>query len=218
MQHVVLLGDSIFDNALYTNGGPDVVSQVQELLPRGSLATLLAVDGSTTESIPTQAEKIPNDATHLVLSVGGNDAILSSDILLKPLKSTVNALSELADVGEKFERNYRKAVAACREIGLPLTICTIYNGDFPDSQYQRLASTALTVFNDAILRVGFELGLAIIDLRLVCNSPEDYANPIEPSSHGGEKIARCIVASLAWTEERKTQTIKDQHTSSRVIF
>jgi hypothetical protein len=36
----------------------------------------------------------------------------------------------------------------------------------------------------------------VIDLRAVCTYPEDYANPIEPSSVGGEKIARTI-AGLA---------------------
>ena len=40
MPHVVLLGDSIFDNAAYTNGGPDVVTQLRELLPAGWHATL----------------------------------------------------------------------------------------------------------------------------------------------------------------------------------
>jgi hypothetical protein len=49
------------------------------------------------------------------------------------------------------------------------------------------------VFNDVILRVGIEFGLAIIDLRFVCSSAADYANPIEPSSIGGAKIARAIV-------------------------
>ena len=39
MPHVVLIGDSIFDNAAYTRGGPDVVSQVRGLLPRGWEAT-----------------------------------------------------------------------------------------------------------------------------------------------------------------------------------
>src|SRR6516225_12142284 len=195
MPHLVLLGDSIFDNAHYTEGGPDVISQVRDLLSQGSRASLLAVDGSTTESIPSQVQQIPSDATHVVLSVGGNDAIMKSDILLKPL-STTKALSELADISEEFECKYRIAVAACRKTGLPITICTIYNGNFPDPEYQRLASSALTVFNDVILRVGFEFGLTIIDLRLVCSAPEDYANPIEPSSCGGAKIARCIVASL----------------------
>ena len=48
MPHLVLIGDSIFDNAAYTGGGPDVVSQVRGLLAPGWEATLLAVDGSTT--------------------------------------------------------------------------------------------------------------------------------------------------------------------------
>jgi hypothetical protein len=187
------------ENRAYTEGGPDVVSQVQELLTHGSHATLLAVDGSTTEDIRSQAQRIPSDATHLVLSAGGNDAIMNSDLLLKPLDSTAKALAVLADVAQEFEKKYRRAVAACRKTGLPLTICTIYDGNFPDRDYQRLASTALTVFNDAILRVGFEFGLIVIDLRFVCSSPEDYANPIEPSSKGGAKIARCIVASTEQT-------------------
>jgi hypothetical protein len=46
--------------------------------------------------------------------------------------------------------------------------------------------------NDAILRVAFEHALAVIDLRFVCSAPEDYANPIEPSSEGGAKIAMAI--------------------------
>ncbi len=207
MSHIVLLGDSIFDNRFYTEGGPDVVSQVRELLPNGSHATLLAVDGSTTEDIPSQTQCVPSDATHLVLSVGGNDAIMNSDVVLNPLKSTAKTLEELADISEGFEKKYRQAVAACRKMGLPLIICTIYNGNFPDSEYQRLSSTALMVFNDAILRTGFEFGLTVIDLRFVCSSPDDYANPIEPSSKGGAKIARCIVASIGQSKKPGAQVI-----------
>jgi hypothetical protein len=80
---------------------------------------------------------------------------------------------------------------------LPTTLCTIYNGHFPDRDFQRLASTALRIFNDAILRVAFENALNVIDLRLVCNEASDYANPIEPSSHGGAKIARAIARAVA---------------------
>jgi len=51
---------------------------------------------------------------------------------------------------------------------------------------------ALTVFNDAIVRTACAHGLDVIDLRAVCEQPRDYANPIEPSSIGGAKIARAI--------------------------
>lgn len=194
MAHIVLLGDSIFDNLSYTEGGPDVIAQVRRLLPEGSQASLLAVDGATLQNIPPQLERVPKDATHLVLSAGGNDAIMYADILDTAVNTTALALEALSAVSREFEEKYRRVVAACREFRLPLTICTIYNGCFPEADYQRLVSTALMVFNDVILRIGIEFGLTVIDLRFVCSSPEDYANPIEPSSIGGEKIARAIVA------------------------
>lgn len=55
---------------------------------------------------------------------------------------------------------------------------------------------ASVFFNDAILRAAFEQGAAVIDLRLVCSEPEDYATPIEPSVRGGEKIARAIAGAV----------------------
>jgi hypothetical protein len=197
MAHIVLLGDSIFDNGRYTLGGPDVIAQVRQLLPAGSQASLLAVDGAMTDDVPAQLDRVPGDASHLVLSVGGNDAIMNADILRIRVQSTAEALAKLSDVSRRFEGNYRRAVDACRQLGLPLAICTIYDGCFPDPEYQRLISTALMAFNDAILRVGIAFGLTIIDLRLVCSSAEDYANPIEPSSVGGSKIAKIIVHLLS---------------------
>ena len=200
MAHIVLLGDSIFDNGAYTEGGPDVISQVRQLLPDGWHASLFAVDGATTVDVPYQVHRVPPDSTHLVLSAGGNDALLNVGILEMPVSSTAQALAALAGVSQEFEEKYRRAVAACRQLRLPLTLSTIYNGCFPNADYQRLASTALMVFNDVILRVGIEFSLSIIDLRFVCSSPNDYANPIEPSSIGGAKIARSIV-TLATGEQ-----------------
>jgi hypothetical protein len=50
----------------------------------------------------------------------------------------------------------------------------------------------LSLFNDAITRAAFSAGAPLIDLRLICSEDEDYANPIEPSSRGGRKIAQAI--------------------------
>jgi lysophospholipase L1-like esterase len=199
MPHVVLLGDSIFDNAAYTAGGPDVVSQVRKLLPGGWTATLLAVDGHRTEDVNRQLAQLPKGATHLVLSVGGNDALSHGDLLTRPARSAAEVLTLLANAAQQFEERYRRLITRLLQPGLPLTVCTIYNGNFPDRDFQRIASTALSAFNDAILRVGFERRLTIIDLRLVCDEPADYANPIEPSSVGGAKIARAIGAAVGAT-------------------
>jgi lysophospholipase L1-like esterase len=197
MRHVVLLGDSIFDNKAYTSGGPDVVTQLQGILPSGWRATLGAIDGATTEDFGRQVAAIPADASHLVLSLGGNDALGHVDLLEQRVNSSAEVLDRFATAAARFETRYRAAVEALRRRDVPITICTIYNGNFPDRDFQRLASTALCVFNDAIIRVAFENALALIDLRLVCNEPSDYANPIEPSSHGGAKIARAIARTIA---------------------
>ncbi len=196
MPHVVLLGDSIFDNGAYTGGGPDVVTQLRELIPAGWRATLGAVDGATTDDFAAQLDSLPDDATHLVVSLGGNDALGHLDLLDRRVHSSAEALAELAGAAERFEKRYRRAIDGVLAYRLPTTLCTIYNGNFPDADFQRLAATALTSFNDAILRVAFAKAVAVIDLRLVCNEAADYANPIEPSSHGGGKIARVITRAI----------------------
>jgi hypothetical protein len=196
MPHVVLLGDSIFDNGAYTAGGPDVITQLRAVLPAGWRATLAAVDGATTESFEAQLRALGGDVTHVVVSLGGNDALGHVDLLERRVRSSAEALLALADAAARFESRYRQAIDGVLTRRLPTTVCTIYDGNFPDADFQTLASIALSTFNDAILRVAFEYALDVIDLRLVCNEPPDYANPIEPSSHGGAKIVRAIATAI----------------------
>ena len=190
--HVVLLGDSIFDNAAYTGGEPDVVRHLRSILPSGWKASLLAVDGSVTSDLSSQVREVPSDATHLVVSIGGNDALDNSDMLALPVRSTTEALDLFGRRIREFESNYRAAVEEVLELGRPTTLCTIYNGYMQDPN----VPVALAMFNDVIVRTGFELGLQLIELRLVCNRPEDYANPIEPSGTGGRKIATAIARAV----------------------
>jgi hypothetical protein len=198
--HVVLLGDSIFDNAAYVAGGPDVVTQLRAALPDGWSATLRAVDGAVLADVERQLARVPRDATHLVVSAGGNDALGHADLLNRPARSTAEVLGQLGDAGRAFETRYRRMLAVVLERGLPVTVCTIYNGNLPDPLMQRLASTALTVFNDAILRAAIGTRTPVIDLRLVCAEAADYANPIEPSVRGGAKVARAVARAV--TERR----------------
>ena len=199
MPHLVLLGDSIFDNAAYTAGGPDVVAQLRGQLPAGWTAALAAVDGSQADDVAAQLAGMRTDATHLVLSVGGNDALMASGLLDEPVYSSADALRLIGASVREFEGRYRAAAAACLARGLPLVVCTIYNGNFPDPDYRERAVVALTAFNDAIVRTACSHGLDVIDLRAVCDLPQDYANPIEPSSVGGAKIARAIARVVTRT-------------------
>jgi hypothetical protein len=192
MSHVVLLGDSIFDNAAYVRGGPAVIDQVRERMPDGWRATLCAVDGSVIEDVHGQLERMPDGPSHLVVSVGGNDALGKVDVLGERVNSVGEGLGRLAGVVDRFERDYRRLLRAIVGRGVPAAVCTIYDPRFPDVHLQRQAETALRLFNDAIVLAAREFRLPVIELRTICTADEDYANPIEPSAIGGAKIARAI--------------------------
>jgi lysophospholipase L1-like esterase len=193
--HVVLLGDSIFDNAAYVRGGPDVAAHLAAALPPAWRSTLAAVDGAVIADVARQLARVPADATHLVVSAGGNDALRHADLLERRAQSSPQVLGWLADARDAFEAGYRRMLAALLARGLPLTVCTIYNGNL-GPPVDRLAAVALAVFNDAILRLAAEHRVPAIELRLVCTEPADYANPIEPSVQGGAKIARAVAGAL----------------------
>jgi hypothetical protein len=197
MNHVVLLGDSIFDNAAYVAGGPDVIRQLREALPPGWRATLLAVDGAATAGVPAQLRRMPADATHAVVSVGGNDALQAAGVLGQAARSVAEAVEMLARVGDQFERAYGTMLEAVLAAGRPTALCTIYYPRYPDPVQQRLGVTGLMLFNDVITRAAFARGLPLLDLRLICDRDEDYANPIEPSVRGGAKISAAISRLLA---------------------
>lgn len=194
-EHIVLLGDSIFDNQTYTAGEPDVVTHLRQQLPSPWRATLLAVDGATTNELKTQCPRVPSDTSHVVVSIGGNDVIGSSDLLATPVVSTAESLLLFGERASRFEGQYRAALGRVQALGLPITVCTIYNGSFPPDQAE-VTRVALMPFNDVILRVAFDNQFTVIDLRSVCDESSDYANPIEPSGPGGRKIARAIVRAV----------------------
>ena len=196
-RHLVLLGDSIFDNGAYTGAEPDVITHLRAILPAGWAATLCAVDGSTTRDLAVQLPQVPPEASHLVVSIGGNDALLNVDMLDAEVQSTGEALELFDERIQEFETSYRRAIAAVLQIGRPALICSIYNGNLPEPGQAQAARVALMMFNDVIFRVAAEHRLPTIDLRLVCTEPEDYANPIEPSGRGGAKIARAIAQALS---------------------
>ena len=207
MNHIVLLGDSIFDNAAYVNGGPDVIEQLRSILPQDWQATLLAVDGSVTTDVISQIPKIPASASHLIVSVGGNDGLSGADILQREARSVGEAVDQLAALRAEFCHNYRRMLKPLLALNKPLAICTVYDPNFPDPLTQRLTTTALNIFNDCILREAIMHGLPVIDLRLICMEPADYANEIEPGVVGGREIAEAILRLVQHHDFSGKQTV-----------
>jgi hypothetical protein len=189
--HVVLLGDSIFDNWAYVPNEPAVIDHLRNYLPNSWQASLAAQDGDCVVDVRDQTLGAPSDATYLIVSVGGNDALNSLELLSEPATSVFDGLHTLANIRDDFRTSYRKMLSHVQSFCLPMAVCTIYDC-VPGLGKPKQA--ALALFNEIILREAFEAKLPVIDLRLVCQAPEDYSviSPIEPSNLGGEKIAAAI--------------------------
>ncbi len=212
MIHVVLLGDSIFDNAAYVGGGPDVVRQLQGVLPAGCQATLSARDGARVRDVYGQLDRLPPAPTHLVISAGGNDALAEMIVLEERARSVAESLRRLADVRDAFTVRYRNMLDTVLRLRVPTAVCTIYEAPLPDRQLRRVANTALTAFNDAITRAAFNRGATVIDLRSICCHDEDFATSIEPSVRGGDKIAQAVLRFVQGTGSR-ANVIVGPHTA-----
>jgi hypothetical protein len=195
MNHLILLGDSIFDNRAYVAGGSAVIDQVQQKVPHDWQASLLAIDGNTSAQVPQQLTRLPPDCTHLVLSVGGNDAIGCLELMGTPAANLMGALGTLSKIQAGFETSYKALMAELLVLKKPLMVCTIY--DSVPGLVDPL-KVALALFNDIILRSAISCGVPVLDLRVICTDHADYSekSPIEPSTQGGEKISDRLVTAM----------------------
>ncbi len=193
MKHIILLGDSIFDNKSYVGGGRDVITHLREQMPDNCKAALTAVDGARAEGVDSQLAEVPDDATHLFVSVGGNDALYEADILQMKVSASAEVFNELSNRASAFEQRYIKMLGAVLNLKKPTTLCTVYYPRMEEAFTQKIAVAALSSFNDVVIRQAFLSGLPLIDLRFVCSEDADYANAIEPSEEGGAKIAETIL-------------------------
>lgn len=194
MAHVVLLGDSIFDNDKYVPEGIGVAAHLQECLGTGHVVSLRAQDGSVLADMAAQLRgiaKLPGRPTNLVISCGGNDVLGLVGAMQSPVASVLEAAELLAAWQAGFLRDYQAMLHLVKACGIPFAVSTIYD------QVPGLSPGlrgALALFNDVILREAVMHAIPVLDLRLVCTEPGDYAalSPIEPSFEGGRKIAAAI--------------------------
>ncbi len=119
--HLVLHGDSTLDNRTYTSGGPAVIDHLSRLLPEAARATLLAVDGAPPDG-DSQRDRMPTGATHIVLSVGGNDAMREIPVVDQSVGHVSEALTELSGATQRFEKRYRAWLQQVLQTDRPTTV------------------------------------------------------------------------------------------------
>lgn len=202
MQHIVLLGDSIFDNGSYVDSNEDVTTHLRGIVRKDSKVTLCAGDGAVIDDIPNQLKSIPDDATTLVLSIGGNDVLQYKSVLTNNSLSAIDFLIYFSDILEEFRNRYKKVVTTIFKRRFRLIVCTIYNGNL-EQEIMKPARVTLSLFNDIIYQIATEYKIDVIELRNICTDPADYANSIEPSGIGGKKIAKAIRNTVGRGEKRR---------------
>jgi hypothetical protein len=68
----------------------------------------------------------------------------------------------------------------------------MFQPNYKDRARQRPACAALAIFNDRVTKRAVEARVSLIDLRLICNEPEDYDKPTQLSKSGLQKAANVI--------------------------
>jgi lysophospholipase L1-like esterase len=200
---ITLLGDSIIDNGAYVQQGePDVAKQLQDLLPE-HVVIKRAVDGAVCADVLSSQVANLEKTDCIILSAGGNDALQHIEILETATTTTAkDVLVRLGTIREEFRRWYAPLLDRLAITRAPVMVLTVYNPCFDghgmDASYQQAAEAAVSLFNDVIQQEAHHRSFKILELRTLFTDRADYANPIEPSAVGGEKLAK---AMSAWVEE-----------------
>ena len=200
MTSITLLGDSIIDNKTYVQQQEySVLEHLQNISKNEFLQ--LAYDGDTTVNVlerQLQSQEVAK-SSHLVLSIGGND-LLQNILFLHdgPIENINKALSNVhKQILKPLEQRFETIVEKLSSHRANLLLCTVYEGDLGRTDEFRdvLDSSKIMVssFNDTVYKTASKYNADVLELRHIFTSPEDYANPIEPSHVGGERLAQAIM-------------------------
>jgi hypothetical protein len=186
IRHAVLLGDALENIDL----GPEDPERALVPQPRNPWKLTVVPAEQILRAGPIRA--IPGDASHVAISLDGGWAIDTSGLLRARANSIHEALDTLAAAAEEFEGILSVLIAAALETGLPTVVCTLVPARFVEPSQQRVAATALAIFNERIERRAFAARLPIVDLRLVCDEDADYASETLLSRTGVRKVANVV--------------------------
>ena len=202
IRHIILLGDGLGDLARIQQSG----ALEGRLLPSRNepwkLTLLSASDIARTSLRPD----IPQDATHVVISIEGNRAIETSGVLSGQPASFEEGLARLSFAADQFEDQVEALIRAGRATRLPGVICTMWPPRYPEPVRQRAAVAALTIFNWRIFHCALAAGISIVDLRNACSDQSDYADHTLLSMSGMRKATDVIFRALGEVTRRGAGT------------
>jgi lysophospholipase L1-like esterase len=178
---VILMGDSVLNNANYVPAGKSVYDSLKSKL---SKVINIAKDGATISDLYGQLDKIPvdlnNTNTYIFISAGGND------ILNKRTELSSTELRRLFDSYIEFLKALRTKLGSVK-----INILNLY---LPANPRYQTYKTSIEQWNQLIQSSSNKVGemYNVVDLHALLTSPDDFVYDIEPSESASDKIAYLI--------------------------
>jgi hypothetical protein len=189
-RHVVLLGDALLDAYRSIDKTPGEFEDA--LLPGTRDQWKISVVSAAEVERGGPSLALPRDATHAIIFIEGNYAIEQSGLLQSRPDTYGQKLEQLALAADEFEHTLERLIHVAQAARLVIMVCTMFQPSYKDPVRQRTACAALAVFNDRVTKRAAEARASLIDLRLICNEPDDYDKPTQLSKSGLQKAANVI--------------------------
>jgi lysophospholipase L1-like esterase len=179
--NVILMGDSVLNNANYVPSGKSVYDRLKTKL---SKVINVAKDGATINDLYGQLDKIPVDLnksdTYIFISAGGND------ILNKRTELSSNDIRRLFDTYMEFLKALSTKLGSAK-----INIVNLY---LPSNPRYQSYKTSVEQWNQLINQSSSKVGemYNVIDLYGLLKSPDDFVYDIEPSESASDKISYLI--------------------------
>jgi lysophospholipase L1-like esterase len=179
--NVILMGDSVLNNANYVPSGKSVYDRLKTKL---SKVINVSKDGATINDLYGQLDKIPvdlnNSNTYIFISAGGND------ILNKRTELSSTEIRRLFDSYMEFLKALRTKLGSAK-----INILNLY---LPSNPRYQSYKTSVEQWNQLINQSSSKVGemYNVIDLYGLLTSPDDFVYDIEPSESSSDKIAYLI--------------------------
>ena len=203
-QTILLFGDSIIDNKYYVDENENSVLDHLQNISNDEFIQI-ALDGDTTKDVLDKQLQVSTikDASKIILSIGGNDLLQNLSFLYKSNFENINEglICLQNEIFQPLAERYEAIVRVLSSYRANLLLLTVYEGDLGRTDEFRgvLNSSKIMAssLNDIVYKTAKKYGADVLELRHIFTSSEDYANPIEPSHIGGEKLAKAITE---WVE------------------
>jgi len=178
---IILMGDSVLNNANYVPEGKSVYDSLKTKL---SNVINVAKDGATISDLYGQLDKIPvdlnNSNTYIFISAGGND------ILNKRTELSNTEISQLFDSYMEFLNALKTKLGSVN-----VNIMNLY---LPANPRYQSYKTSINQWNQLIEASSSKIGETynVIDLYTLLTNTNDFVYDIEPSESASDKIAYLI--------------------------